>query len=236
MLTSYNKDTKDVPAIEDNNELSLEQKIKELDNRKKEIMDMARELEERKTKLVEDGYKYYLVYRYEPYYIFEGWNYMEKIAPDSLIYLSVEDVQNMLQQNILQLENNYKELIMTALSEVISSDRYRDILITTDLFNNAGHHGIRITVSVNIDGTWKIKYNEKGKPVLRSDGSIEREYIPISSQDIYNTNLLIQHIIGYDKSRGDSITVFNIPFDRTNEFKIEDSLYLRQKKSNVFFY
>jgi flagellar biosynthesis/type III secretory pathway M-ring protein FliF/YscJ len=155
---------------------------------------------------------------------------MDKIAPDSQKSLSVEDVQNMLQQNILQLENKYKELIMTALSKVFGSDRYRDVLITTDLFNNAGHHGIRITVSVNIDGKWKIKYNEKGKPVLRSDVSIEREYIPISSQDKYNINLLIQHIIGYDKSRGDSITVNNIPFDRTNQFKLEDSMYFRQEK------
>jgi flagellar M-ring protein FliF len=52
----------------------------------------------------------------------------------------------------------------------------------------------------------------------------------ISSQDIYNTNLLIQHIIGYDKSKGDCITVTNIPFDRTNEFKLEDSMYFRQEK------
>jgi flagellar biosynthesis/type III secretory pathway M-ring protein FliF/YscJ len=168
-----------------------------------------------------------LLYRYESYYMYEGWNYMEKYTPDSLNPVFAED-----EQNNLQLENKYKKLIMTALSEVLGSDRIHDIYvkIVIDLSNIASSQIARITVSVNIDGRWEIKYNEKGKPVLLADGVIEREYIPISPQDLHNINLLIQDIIGYDELRGDSITVLNIAFDRVNEFKIEDSKYFRQEK------
>jgi flagellar M-ring protein FliF len=88
----------------------------------------------------------------------------------------------------------------------------------------------RVTVSVNIDGIWKWKYDEKKNPVLAADGSIEREYTPINPEDIRATQTLIQNAIGYSSARGDSVTVHNIQFDRTRQFKDEDTAYFRRKQ------
>jgi flagellar M-ring protein FliF len=96
----------------------------------------------------------------------------------------------------------------------------------------------RVTVSVNIDGKWNIKYDEKGRPVVLSNHTIEREYTPIDPSDLKSTALLVQDAIGYDAKRGDSVTVQNIQFDRTKEFADEDAAYFRQQniqKTIVFF-
>jgi len=88
----------------------------------------------------------------------------------------------------------------------------------------------RVTVSVNIDGTWKLKYDEKRNPVITPDGARERIYTPISPEDIRATQTLIQNAIGYSSARGDSVTVHNIQFDRTKQFSDEDAAYFRQKQ------
>jgi len=88
----------------------------------------------------------------------------------------------------------------------------------------------RLTVSVNIDGKWKWKYNEKGEPVILPDNSIEREFIPVPEEDRRRAEELIRDAIGYNSARGDSVTVTTIPFDRTEEFKAEDAEYFRQKQ------
>ena len=88
----------------------------------------------------------------------------------------------------------------------------------------------RVTVSVNIDGRWKWKYNEKGNPVILPDNSIEREFIPVSEEDRRRAEDLVRNAIGYNSARGDSVTVTTIPFDRTDEFNAEDAAYHRQKQ------
>jgi flagellar M-ring protein FliF len=88
----------------------------------------------------------------------------------------------------------------------------------------------RVTVSVNIDGTWKWKYDEKRNPVIAIDGSIERVYTPISPEDLQATRTLIQNAIGYSAARNDMVTVHNIPFDRTIQFNEEDTAYFRKKQ------
>ena len=91
----------------------------------------------------------------------------------------------------------------------------------------------RVTVSVNIDGKWKIKYDDKGKPVILKDGTIEREYIPVPPEDLNKAAMLIRDSIGYNSARGDSVTVQNIPFERTAEFKAEDDAYFKQKQMQI---
>ena len=61
----------------------------ELDIRKKKEkkewvnrINRFRELEERAKALVESCVYHDLLYRYEPYYIHEGWNYTEKYTPE----------------------------------------------------------------------------------------------------------------------------------------------------------
>jgi len=88
----------------------------------------------------------------------------------------------------------------------------------------------RVTVSVNIDGVWRWKYDEKGNPITQADGTIERDYIQIPAEDLRYAEDLIRDAIGYNSARGDSVTVRNIPFDRSIEFKEEDAAYFRKKQ------
>ncbi|MDR1419350.1 MAG: flagellar M-ring protein FliF [Treponema sp.] len=88
----------------------------------------------------------------------------------------------------------------------------------------------RITVAVNIDGTWKWKYDEKGNPLVLPDGTIEREYIPVPAEQLRGAQVWVQNAVGYSAGRGDSVTVQNIPYDRTAQFIEEDAAYFRKKQ------
>jgi flagellar M-ring protein FliF len=88
----------------------------------------------------------------------------------------------------------------------------------------------RVTVSVNIDGVWKWKYDEKKNPVILADGTIEREYIPVPPEQLRSAQALIRDAVGYNSARNDSVTVQNIPFDRTAQFRDEDAAYFRKKQ------
>jgi flagellar M-ring protein FliF len=88
----------------------------------------------------------------------------------------------------------------------------------------------RVAVSVGIDGTWKMKYDEKGKPVVLSDGTIEREYFPIPADELQKARSLVMAAIGYKASRSDMVTVENIKYDRENQFREEDAAYFRKQQ------
>ena len=85
----------------------------------------------------------------------------------------------------------------------------------------------RVTVSVNIDGTWQKKYDEDGNPIV-TNGRIEREYTPISEIVLEDVTKQVQDAVGYNRLRGDSVSVVNIPFDRQEQFDKEDALYIKQ--------
>jgi len=91
----------------------------------------------------------------------------------------------------------------------------------------------RVTVSVNIDGVWKRKFDEKRNPVITKDGTIEREYVSVSPEELKKVEGLIRDAIGYNSARGDSVTVTNIPVDRTKEFMDEDAAYFRKKQMQI---
>ena len=88
----------------------------------------------------------------------------------------------------------------------------------------------RVSVSVNIDGRWKAKYDAKGQPVITPEGALDREYIPIPEEELRKAQALVQDSIGFNRLRGDSVTVQNIQFDRTKQFTDEDSEYLRKRQ------
>jgi len=88
----------------------------------------------------------------------------------------------------------------------------------------------RRTVSVNIDGVWKKKRDEKGNFVIK-EGAIEREYIAIGEDEIKEAAKAVQDAVGYNRSRGDSVSVLNIKFDRTAQFEKEDSAYLQKMQT-----
>ncbi len=91
----------------------------------------------------------------------------------------------------------------------------------------------RVTVSVNIDGQWQKKYDEQGQLVVLPNGSIEREYIPVEASVLSEAQKLVQDAVGYSKTRGDSVTVQNIRFDRTSQFAEEDAAFLRAKRTQT---
>jgi flagellar M-ring protein FliF len=83
----------------------------------------------------------------------------------------------------------------------------------------------RVTCAVAIDGVWKWKYNEKGEVVLKNDGSIDREYVPVSEEELAKARALVEHAVGISRERGDSVTVQHIVFDRTARHQKEDRDY-----------
>ena len=83
----------------------------------------------------------------------------------------------------------------------------------------------RITVAVALDGVWKWKYDEKGNVLLNPDGSIQREYVPVSAEDLAKAKTLVEHAIGYNRERGDSVAVQHLAFDRSGQFQKEDAKY-----------
>jgi flagellar M-ring protein FliF len=88
----------------------------------------------------------------------------------------------------------------------------------------------RRTVSVNIDGTWEWKFDQRGNPIVLANGTIDREYTPVSADVLRYAEALIRDAIGFSSARGDSVTVTNIQVDRTQEFREEDAAYFRQKQ------
>jgi flagellar M-ring protein FliF len=92
---------------------------------------------------------------------------------------------------------------------------------------------MRVTAAVAIDGVWKWKHDEKGDVVLNTDGSIEREYIPVAEEDLAKAAALVRDAVGYSRSRGDSVTVQHITFSRTEQFAKEDSDYRARQQRNL---
>jgi flagellar M-ring protein FliF len=88
----------------------------------------------------------------------------------------------------------------------------------------------RITVSVNIDGVWRWKFDDRGNPVITPEGSIERIYTEVSPEELRRVEGLIRDAIAFNSARGDSVTVHNIQIDRTEEFRAEDQAFFRQKQ------
>lgn len=86
----------------------------------------------------------------------------------------------------------------------------------------------RRTVSVNIDGKYRFKTDDNGNYVLSKDGKRrEREYIPVSAEDLADARTLIQNAIGYDVKRGDDVSVHNIQIYRDPEFELADAAWIK---------
>jgi flagellar M-ring protein FliF len=91
----------------------------------------------------------------------------------------------------------------------------------------------RISVSVNIDGTWGRKRDEKGKAIYLPDGRVEREYTPVSPEELSKTQALIEGAIGFNAARGDIVRVQNIQIDRSAQFAAEDAVLMRQRQIQI---
>ena len=92
----------------------------------------------------------------------------------------------------------------------------------------------KISVSVNLDGKWKKVKDNEGNLIIE-DGSIKREYTPVSPEDMAEAEKSIKAAMGYDRSRGDQVAVTNIAYDRDDEFLKEDNEYFAalQRKRTI---
>ena len=92
----------------------------------------------------------------------------------------------------------------------------------------------KISVSVNLDGKWrKVKDNEGN--IIIENGTIKREYTPVSAEDMAEAEKSIKAAMGYDRNRGDQVAVTNIAYDRDEEFLHEDEAYFAalQRKRTI---
>jgi flagellar M-ring protein FliF len=86
----------------------------------------------------------------------------------------------------------------------------------------------RVSVAVWVDGTWEKVYDDKGDPMITSEGGIERKYIPRTAVEMKGYEEIVKGAIGYSPARKDTVVVKNIQFDRTEEFAREDA-YLKKR-------
>ena len=93
----------------------------------------------------------------------------------------------------------------------------------------------RVTVSVNIDGAWKKKYDKNHNPIVEQteDGSweIARTYVPVDDNTLEKATALVQNAIGYNRIRGDSVSVQSIQVYRDQEFEAEDAAYFKAQNT-----
>ncbi len=88
----------------------------------------------------------------------------------------------------------------------------------------------QITIGVAVDGKWERKYNENGTVKINEEGSIVREYTPVSDEQLEKAQTLVEHAIGYKPDRGDSVTVQHMQFDRSAEFEEADEKFRQRRR------
>lgn len=87
----------------------------------------------------------------------------------------------------------------------------------------------KIAVAVAVDGVWKLEFDEKGNKIFEN-GTLKREYIEVSEEELDKARQLVEYAIGYNKARGDMVTVQHLTFDRTEQFRLEDEEFLQSKQ------
>ena len=111
-----------------------------------------------------------------------------------------------------------------------SEERINNEINTRRIYEEKSPEIKRITASVALDGNWRWSYNERGEVELTPDGSIARDYTPVSEEELTVARDLVQDAVGYDADRGDSVTVRHVQFDRSAQFNEEDARFRRQQQ------
>ncbi len=121
--------------------------------------------------------------------------------------------------------------------ETRSSIKQNNALNEQNIYKEVAPQIDRVTLAVNIDGTWKRKYDEEGHLLFTMENGIQREYTPISKEDLDSALELVRAAVGYDRSRGDSVVVTNIAFDRSEQFAAEDEAERKKiaTRRTIFF-
>ncbi len=91
----------------------------------------------------------------------------------------------------------------------------------------------RRTISVNVDGVWEIKRDPKSHAYLidENTGALARTYTEVPAAELASLTEYVRAAVGYDRTRGDLVTVTNIQFDRKAQFATEDEAYFRKQQT-----
>lgn len=105
-----------------------------------------------------------------------------------------------------------------------------NVINTTHITEKVAPQPGRITISANIDGVWKLKKDPKTHEYIinEEDGSLVREYTPISPENLAKIKEYVEAAVGFSKSRNDVVTITNIPIDHTQEFREFDEAYFKK--------
>lgn len=105
-----------------------------------------------------------------------------------------------------------------------------NVINTTHITEKVAPQPGRITISANIDGVWKLKKDPKTHEYIinEEDGSLVREYTPISPEDLAKIKEYVEAAVGFSKTRSDVVTITNIPIDHTQEFREFDEAYFKK--------
>ena len=89
----------------------------------------------------------------------------------------------------------------------------------------------KVSVSVNIDGVWDQKLDPKthAPAVDEETGHLVWIYTPVSDDDLEAATSLVQSAVGYNKIRGDSVSVQRIQIDRTQEHNDYEADYFAKQ-------
>lgn len=114
---------------------------------------------------------------------------------------------------------------------------------------------LRITASANIDGKWETQRDSNRNPIVVTKDNIDelkewcakeniipanyriatgkffRVYYPVNSAVIEDCTRLVQDAIGYNKKRGDSVTITSFAIPRDEEWEKEEEAYFHAQQT-----
>ncbi|MCR5612557.1 flagellar basal-body MS-ring/collar protein FliF [Treponema sp.] len=107
-------------------------------------------------------------------------------------------------------------------------------VINTDNITEIVHPTIdRVSVAVNVDGTWLKEYDKNHNLVFDEHGSIKRTYIPVPQEELEQIADLVQGAVGYDKAKNYLVVVRNVQINRQKEFEAEDEAIKKARQTRT---
>lgn len=105
-----------------------------------------------------------------------------------------------------------------------------NVINTTHTTEKVAPQQGRVTVSLNVDGRWRLLLDPKTHRYVIDEetGSLKREFIPVSDEELAQYKSLVEHAVGYKRDRGDSVFVGRIAIDRDEEHRAFDEAYFKK--------
>ena len=110
----------------------------------------------------------------------------------------------------------------------------QNFVVNTDNISEVFHPKIdRVTVAVNVDGTWTKEYDKNHNLKFDDQGCIIRHYIPVPKEELEQLADLVKNAIGFDKARNYSVVVSNVQIDHTEEFEAENEAIRKANQTKL---